>query len=113
TGVQNPKKDWQANTSAAAPVYAQAVQEAVTRGAYQAGVAKAGNTKWQTQSAGIGAQRYPQGISNAGPNWQKGVTPFLSALSSLDLPPRGVKGTNIGRVSAVNDLLHKIKTGGA
>lgn len=112
TGVQNPKKDWAANTAASAPVYAQAVQEAVSRGAFQAGVNKAGNAKWQANAAGVGAQRYPQGISQAGPNWSRGVAPYLSALAGLDLPPRGVKGTNIARVAAVNDALHKVKTGG-
>lgn len=111
-GVQNPKKDWQANTSASAPVWAQAVQTAAANGRFGAGVAKAGNAKWMANSAGKGAQRYPQGVGAAAGAWQAGVQPYIQALSTLDLPPRGVKGTNIQRVAAVNDALHKIKAGG-
>jgi hypothetical protein len=111
-GVMNPKRDWNANTAAAAPVWAQAVQTAAANGRFAAGVAKAGNAKWQANASGKGAQRYPQGVGGAAAAWQSGVTPYLNALATLDLPPRGVKGTNINRVSAVDDALHKIKMGG-
>lgn len=111
SGVNNPRTDQASAAAASAPVWAQAVADAATRDAYKKGVTAAGTVKWQTASATIGAQRYPQGVNAGQGNYATKEAPYLSALSSLTLPPRGVKGTNNGRVQAVVDALRKVKLG--
>lgn len=111
SGVNNPRTDQAQAAAAAAPVWAQAVADAATRGAFAKGVTKAGTAKWQQAAASIGAQRYPQGVNAGQSNYATAEAPYLSALSSLSLPPRGVKGTNNGRVQAVVDALRKVKLG--
>jgi hypothetical protein len=111
SGVQNPRTDQATAAAAAAPVWAQAVADAATRGAYAKGVQAAGTAKWQAAAASIGAQRYPQGVNAGVANYQAKEAPYLSALSSLTLPPRGVKGSNNARVQAVVDALRKVKLG--
>jgi len=111
TGVMTTQNSQSNNAIAAAPVWAQAVQNAVTKGTYQKGLQKSGDSKWAANSAGIGATRYPQGVAGAGAAWAAGVTPYFTALQGLSLPPRQVKGQNIARVQAVDDLLSKVKSG--
>ena len=111
TGVQTTTKSQSGAAIAAAPVWAQAVQNAVTKGTYQKGLAKSGDAKWAANAAAMGATRYPQGVQAAGPAWASGVQPYFTALQGLTLPPRQVKGQNIARVQAVDDLLQKIKAG--
>jgi hypothetical protein len=111
TGVANTQKDQAALAAASAPVWAAAVQNAATNGRFAAGLNKAGTAKWKAGVATKGAQRYGQGVGVAGPNYQAGVAPFFTVLSNLQLPPRGVKGTNMGRVQAVADALMKAKAG--
>lgn len=110
-GVNNPRTDQAAAAAAAEPVWAQAVADAASRGAFGKGVRAAGTQKWQTAAATIGAQRYPQGVSAGTASYAAGEAPYLTALSNLTLPPRGVKGTNVGRVQAVVDALRKVKLG--
>jgi hypothetical protein len=109
SGVANTQKDQAALAVAAAPVWAQSVQTAAANGTFAKGVNKAGTAGWKAGVAAKGAQRYPQGVGAGGPNYQAGVTPYFTALSNLQLPPRGVKGTNMQRVQVVADALMKTK----
>jgi hypothetical protein len=111
TGVMTTTKSQSNNAIAAKDVWAQAVAKAVADGRYAKGLQKAGDAKWQANASSVGAQRYPQGVQAAGPAWAAGVTPYFTALQGLSLPPRQVKGQNIARVQAVDDLLQKVKTG--
>ena len=111
SGVQNPRTDQAAAAAAAAPGWAQAVADAATRDAFRKGVTAAGTAKWQAAASTIGAQRYPQGVNAGTANYAAKEAPYLSALSSLTLPPRGVKGSNNARVQAVVDALRKVKLG--
>jgi hypothetical protein len=112
-GVSNPRSPWAASTEAAAPAYGAGVQAAVSNGRFAKGVAAAGDAKWQANSKSKGVQRYPQGVQQAQSAYQSGVAPYLSALGSIQLPPRGPKGDpgNVNRVSAIATALRKIKTG--
>lgn len=110
-GVNNPRTDQSAAAAAAEPVWAAAVADAASRGAFGKGVRAAGTAKWQSAASTIGAQRYPQGVQAGQGAYATKEAPFLQALSSLTLPPRGVKGTNVGRVQAVVDALRKVKLG--
>ena len=110
-GVMNPRTDQAQAAEAAQPTWAAAVQDAAARGAFAKGVARAGTAKWQSRASTIGVQRYPQGVQAAQAAYAQGEQPYLAAISSLNLPPRGVKGTNVGRVQAVVDALRKVKLG--
>jgi hypothetical protein len=114
-GVQSPKNPWAASTVAAANTYSTAVTQAVADNRFQKGVTKAGDQKWAANSAGKGAQRYPQGVQGAQNAYQTGVQPYLSALAGVQLPPRGPKGdpNNTQRVAAIATALRAIKVGAA
>lgn len=109
TGVQNPRTDQAQAAAAAAPVWAQAVANAASNGTYAKGVNKTGTAKWQQNASTIGAQRYPQGVTAAQNSYATAEAPYLQVLANLNLPPRGVKGTNNARVQAVVDALIKAK----
>lgn len=57
-GVQSPIRDWAQATAAAEPRWKQALQEAMSKGSYARGVAKAGTARWQERASTIGASRY-------------------------------------------------------
>lgn len=111
SGVNNPRTDQASAAAAASQVWAQAVADAASRDAFKKGVLSAGTPKWQAAASSIGAQRYPQGVTAAQGNYASKEAPYLTALSNLTLPPRGVKGTNVARVQAVVDALRKVKLG--
>lgn len=113
-GVQAAGEDWQRNTAGAAENYNAAVQEAIGRGAFARGVQKAGAQKFATKAASVGARRFPEGVREAGPDFQAGVEPFLSTIAGLTLPPRRPKGdpANFARVQAIGDALRRRKVAG-
>lgn len=110
-GINNPKRDWAASTAASATSWAAGVQGAITDGRFVSGVNNAGDAKWATKATTVGATRYPGGITAGQGAYQAGIQPFLQALSTLTLPPRGPKGdpANINRVTAVNTALRNLK----
>lgn len=113
-GVASPRRDYATATAAAADTYASGVQQAITAGSFEKGVAKAGTAKWQRKAAGIGAQRFPQGAQAAQGDYQTAVQPFLDTIAGIDLPPRGPKGDpgNINRVAQVANALRARKLQG-
>jgi hypothetical protein len=113
-GVAGASADWQQKTAASADTYNQGVQDAIARGAFARGINSSSATKYQTRASGVGAQRFPQGIAQAGPDWEQATAPFLQTLSSLTLSPRRPKGDpgNITRVAEVNQALRRRKVGG-
>lgn len=113
TGVKSTQKDWASLTAAAASSWSAGVQTAVANGSFARGVNNAGTSKWQTAAANKGAQRYPTGVAAAGGNYQTGFAPYLAVISSLNLTPRGPRGSpqNAQRSQAVGDALHAKKVG--
>ena len=111
-GVQGAGAHWQAQASAANDTYVAGVTAAANSGRYRNGVQNKA-TKYEQNAAGKGAARYPQGVAQAGPNWQAGFSPYASTLQSLNLPPRRPKGdpSNYQISQAVGDALHKKKMG--
>jgi hypothetical protein len=114
SGVANAGSSWQAATAAADSAYSAGVQTAITSGRFKNSITSNAASKFVTNASGKGSQRYPQGVAAAGPAWQSGVQPFLSALSSLTLPPRMPRGDpgNINRVSAVTAAMRAVKLKG-
>ena len=113
-GVTSPSKDWQAETTAAAPSYVAGVTAAIGRNAFQNGVSNAGTAKWQRNAINKGAVRYGPGVAAAKDDYQKGFAPFLSIIQGLNLSPRGPKGdpANYNRSAEVGQALHAAKVGG-
>jgi len=113
-GVQAAGQDWQTNTAAAAENFAAGVQEAIGRGAFARGVQKAGGAKYSLKAGTIGARRFPEGVREAGPDFEAGVTPYLQTIAAITLPPRRPKGdpANFLRVQAIGEALRRRKLGG-
>lgn len=110
-GVMTPKASQSASAIAAAPLWQSAVTSPDALARFKSGLSAAGDAGWQTGASTKGADRYPGGIRAAQQKWATNVGPFLSALSSLTLPPKGIRGSdqNISRVSAVATALHALK----
>jgi hypothetical protein len=110
SGIQNPRRPQAASAAAAAQSWATGVQQAVTNGTYAKNVVAASD-KYLRNATGKGAQRYPSGITAASGDFQTGLTPFLTVLANVQLPPRLPKGDpgNIQRVAAVAAALRAAK----
>lgn len=110
-GVENPRTDWASATAAAAPVQAQAVQEAIRRNAFAQGVAKAGNQRWQSKSVSKGVARYGPGVADAAQDYAQGVAPYLQVIEQTKLPARGPRGDarNYERVRVMGEALRNAK----
>lgn len=111
-GVQGAGASWQANSTAANDTYVAGVTAAANAGRYKNGVANKAS-KYETNASGKGAQRYPQGVAQAGPNWAAGFQPYASTMQSLTLPARRPKGdpSNYQISQAVGTALHAKKVG--
>lgn len=107
-GVNNPKADWQAETSKAAGRYKQGVTQAAAEGRFEKGVAKAGTEKWKRGATGKGADRWPTGVAAAVSDYSSGMGEVLNTIGGVTLPPRGPKGdpANYARVQAIGTALH-------
>jgi hypothetical protein len=90
-GIANPRRDWQAATSAAETTWEQGVQQAIGRQAFTKGITPDASNKQKTNATNLGAQRYPSGTSNAAPVWAKNTQPVLDAMASVPDMPRGPK----------------------
>jgi hypothetical protein len=112
-GVRTTTADQAAAAAAAAPVYAAAVQEAVTRGSYAKGVQKAGTARWRDKTLAKGAGRYSQGIAEGSVDYAAGFAPFAEAISRVDLPARGPRNSpqNYNRIKPIGDALNRLRTG--
>lgn len=108
-GIQNPRANWQTATTAAAAAFATGIQAAVAAGRFAAGVARAGNTKWQENAMKKGPGRFAEGVALAVGNWQKGFQPVQAAFAGLTPPARQATGSpgNLQRVSAFNEAARR------
>lgn len=110
-GVQGAGQRWADAAGASEDAYKAGVQEAMNDGRFSKGVRKAGAAKYQDRATKVGPQRYQQGVSVAQDDYSKGVQPFITAMSSATLPPKGARGSaqNITRVQAQMDLMRKTR----
>lgn len=93
TAAANSQASWQ-----------QGVTQAAQRGAYAAGVRRAGNAKFLDGVRIKGATRYPQGVANAGAAWLAGFEPFANAIAQQTLPNRGPKRSQANRQRMLANL---------
>lgn len=117
-GVENPRTSWAAASQAAGQSYRQGVMQAANAGRFEAGVKMAGDDRWRTGARTKGPNRFAEGVQLATGEWQRGFAPYAEAIKSLQLPPRGPKGSpgNLQRVTQVATALRGVKersTGGS
>lgn len=107
-GVSGAGGRWQQGVDGAGQLWSTATATAAANGEWGRGVAGKGS-KYQTNAAGIGAQRFGQGVTAAKPAYAAAIAPVLQVISGVNLQPRGVAGTNYGRSQAVGEALHNWK----
>lgn len=112
-GIQNPKRDWEAETAAAKDTWKAGVDQAAAKDLFAKGVAKAGTKKWQDKALKVGPGRFAEGVFIAGPDYEKGFAPFRNAIAAVDLGPRFPRRDprNLERVKRVVDALIAEKIG--
>lgn len=113
-GVRAPRTSWATATRAAEDRYKAGVQEAASKGRFGAGVAKAGDQRWQERSASVGPARFAEGVATSAPRYEQAVAPYIDTIARTTLPPRYPKGDprNIQRVAAIATALRARKLGG-
>lgn len=106
-GVRGAGQRWQAGAEAAEEAHKAGTMEALNEGRFVKGIRKAGAAKYQDNAVKLGPQRFVQGVANAQPAYEKGVAPFVSAMASANLSPRGARGSgqNARRVQEQMDLM--------
>jgi len=111
SGVEGAGADWEAGARAGEGNYEQGVQEAIGKKRYGRGVAAAGSAKYVKNATELGVARYPTGVAQGTDAWARNVQPSLDRLKSLNLPPKGPKGSpqNQQRAAMVALELRKLK----
>lgn len=85
----------------------QNVQQAISSGRWAKRLSEAGDQAYQAGVRDKGRGRYTGGVTTQRAV-QKVTThgqKLASVLSGVNLPPRGAKGSNYGRVQAIGDAL--------
>lgn len=114
-GVASPRRSWAQATSDSKEAWEQGVAEAASRNAFEDGVQRAGDSKWQRKATQVGATRFASGVQAAKGDYQAGFAPYAAVIEGVTLPPRGPKGSpgNYQRTQAIGEALHEAKIGGA
>lgn len=112
-GIKSPKRDWQAATKAAEPLFEAGVQAAIARKAFGKGVDESSDSEWEEMALSKGATNYPGGIRAGKTKYSRKIAPVLSHMERIDLPPPGVRGSpaNIARSVAFQEQMAKYRTG--
>lgn len=112
-GVRNPSKDWETETADSEGRYEAGIKLAMLRKAFGKGVRAVGTAKQKAASILKGIPRWPEGVRGAEADMRSGMEPVVSTLEALKLPERFPTGDprNIKRVEAIQQALHKMKTG--
>ncbi len=113
-GVRNPRRSWSAGAKAAKEAYEAGIANAISRGARERGIEKAGDAKWSKRAVELGGRRFSEGVRVAENDFTKGFSEFHGVIKGTTLPPRGPKGApeNIERVRAIAQALHEAKIKG-
>jgi hypothetical protein len=114
-GASTAKTSQSAAAAASVATWQQAVNSPEAAKRFVANLNAAGDAAWQNGIKVKGAARYAPGVAAAQNKWASNVSPYLQALASLNLPPRGLRRSaqNLQRVAAVDQALAAVKTGGA
>lgn len=112
-GVQNPKRDWQAETEASKDNWKAGIDAAHAKDLFGKGVAKAGTKKWQEKALKKGPGRFAEGVYMAGGDYEKGFAPYREAIARTDLGPKFPRRDprNLDRVKRIVNALVAEKLG--
>ena len=112
-GIRSPRRDWATETAASSGNWAAGVAAANVKGLFAKGVTEAGTKKWQEKSLAKGPGRFGEGVNIAGPDYEKGFSPYRNAIAAVDLGPKYPRRDprNLNRVKLVVDALVKTKMG--
>jgi hypothetical protein len=104
-----------AAAAAAADQWQQSVSSPTAKAAFVANVSAAGDAAWKAGVSAKGAGRYGPGAAAGQQKWAAKVQKYFSAMKSVNLGPRGLRGSpqNAARANAIANALHAAKTGGA
>lgn len=109
--VQAPRRSQSEEAIKAKDIWKESLDAAAGRGAYEKGLRKSGDAKWQRKALEVGAKRYKPGIEAAKGDWASGVDPYLQNLRTVDLGAKGIKGSpeNLDRVKKVVEAQRALK----
>lgn len=110
-GVASAGNRWLEGAAASQDAWKTGTQEAINEGRFERGVRAAGAAKYQDNASKLGPDRFVTGVANSEGAYQRGVAPFVGALQSASLSPRGARGSpqNARRVAEVMDLMRKTR----
>ena len=110
-GVQGAGARWQAAAAASEDAWKAGTQEAINEGRFSKGVNKAGSARYQENATRLGPDRFVTGVQNAEGSYQRGMQPFVAAMQSANLSPRGARGSpqNARRVQEQMDLMRRTR----
>ena len=113
TGINRAATRWAPAAEAAAARWFDGVTQANARDGFASGVRAAGNEKWLRKSRALGPQRYGPGVAAGQADFSSGFGPFLQVIAALELPERGVRGSegNFERSARVGRALHAARVG--
>jgi len=113
-GIQNPRRDWEEEATAAKDNWKSGVDQAHAKDMFAKGVREAGSGKWRERALKKGPGRFAEGVYIAGPDYEKGFAPYREAIAAADLGPRFPRRDprNIDRVKKVVEALIAKKVGG-
>jgi len=109
-GIRATTRSWAAAAKGAEGNYRTGVTAAASAGRYGKGVDRAGDAKWKRNAMEKGPARFSSGVAVAEKDYYDQVAPYLSAIASVDLPPRGPAGSegNYARVAAIGKALRQL-----
>jgi hypothetical protein len=112
-GVQQTSRSWASSATAAKANWAAGVTAAQGRGAYEKGIAIAGDARWKKNTTEKGPMRYAQGVQLGSGDFAAAIGPVLEMISRTDLAPRGPVGSdaNYMRSATIGKALRKLRTG--
>jgi hypothetical protein len=110
SGVSDSEQ--QSATLDATDAWETGVQESIANGTWEEGV-RDPNNSWQESALEMGSTRFTQAASMAGDTWQDSFSEFADTLESLNLQPRGPRGSeaNFQRSRAVGEALNNQRQG--
>lgn len=110
-GVQNPRKDWEQETSKAEGNYERGTQAAISQKRFGQGVKNAGTSKWKSKTLEKGPGRWAEGVQLSANDYARGFAPYAEVIANTNLPERKPTGdpANIQRVAVMAKALHDKK----
>lgn len=96
---------------AARPLWVQQMAAPATSDRWARGLQRSGDDGWRRGVAEKGAPRYGQGVASGESKYGARIGKILSAIGAIEIPMRGVAGsdTNFTRSSNIGRALNKLK----